>query len=144
MDGSTEEYDLFDPLFFNISPIEAERMDPQQRVFLQACWHAIENAGYNAKSLSGSKCGVFAGCGAGDYYRISPEQQLNPHGLIGSVISILAARISYFLNLQGPCLSIDTACSSSLVAIAEACESLLLATVIWLWPEASLYFRAHR
>lgn len=116
--GSLEEYDLFDPLFFNISPLEAETMDPQQRLFLQTCWQTIEDAAYDARALSGSKCGVFVGCGTGDYHTFA-------QGLGGSV-SILAARISYFLNLQGPCLSIDTACSSSLVAIASACDSLVL------------------
>ncbi|MBO0797976.1 MAG: enoyl-CoA hydratase/isomerase family protein, partial [Blastocatellia bacterium] len=69
--GMLEEYDLFDPLFFNISPTEAESMDPQQRLFLQACWHTIENAGYAARVLSGSKCGVFAGCASGDYHQLS-------------------------------------------------------------------------
>src|ERR1041385_7657692 len=123
--GALEEYDLFDPLFFNISPTEAESMDPQQRLFLQACWHSIENAGYDARVLSGSKCGVFAGCAAGDYHQLSRKHQLSAHGFTGGAASILAARISYFLNLQGPCLSIDTACSSSLVAIAHACDSLI-------------------
>jgi len=123
--GVLEEADCFDPLFFNISPTEAENMDPQQRLFLQECWHSIENAGYAAESLSGSKCGVFVGCAASDYHQASREHQLSAHGFTGSATSILAARISYFLNLQGPCLSIDTACSSSLVAIAEACDSLL-------------------
>ena len=123
--GALEEYDLFDPLFFAISPIEAESMEPQQRIFLQACWHAIENAGYNAQALSGSKCGVFVGCGAGDYQQLSREHQLSAQGFTGGANSILAARISYILNLQGPCLSIDTACSSSLVALTNACESLM-------------------
>ncbi|MES2824534.1 MAG: SDR family NAD(P)-dependent oxidoreductase [Pseudomonadota bacterium] len=122
--GALEEYDLFDPLFFAISPIEAESMEPQQRIFLQACWHAIENAGYNAQTLSGSKCGVFVGCGTGDYQQLSREHQLSAQGFTGGANSILAARIAYILNLQGPCLSIDTACSSSLVALANACESL--------------------
>jgi acyl transferase domain-containing protein/enoyl-CoA hydratase/carnithine racemase/acyl carrier protein/SAM-dependent methyltransferase/ribosomal protein S18 acetylase RimI-like enzyme len=123
--GALEEYDLFDPLFFSISPTEAESMDPQQRLFLQACWHSIENAGYDAKSLSGSKCGVFVGCSGGDYHQLAPEQRLTAQGFTGGANSILAARISYFLNLQGPCLSIDTACSSSLVALAHACDSLI-------------------
>jgi acyl transferase domain-containing protein/acyl carrier protein/NADP-dependent 3-hydroxy acid dehydrogenase YdfG len=123
--GVLDEYDLFDPLFFNISPAEAESMDPQQRLFLQACWHGIENAGYNARVLSGSKCGVFVGCASGDYRQLSRKNQLSAQGFTGGAMSILAARISYFLNLQGPCISIDTACSSSLVAIASACDSLI-------------------
>jgi acyl transferase domain-containing protein len=122
--GALEEYDRFDPLFFNLSPTEAESMDPQQRVFLEACWHSIENAGYDARSLSGSKCGVFVGCANADYHLLSREQRLSAQGFTGGATSILAARISYFLNLQGPCISIDTACSSSLVAIAQACDSL--------------------
>ena len=122
--GALEEYDLFDPLFFNISPTEAESMDPQQRLFLQTCWHTIENAGYDARVLSGSKCGVFVGCAAGDYHQLSRKHQLSAHGFTGGATSILAARISFFLNLQGPCISIDTACSSSLVALAQACDSL--------------------
>lgn len=123
--GSLEEYDLFDPLFFTISPTEAESMDPQQRVFLQACWHSIEHAGYNAQALSGSKCGVFVGCASGDYNLLTRDQQLSAQGFTGGATSILAARVSYVLNLTGPCLSIDTACSSSLVAIASACDSLM-------------------
>jgi len=123
--GSLEECDLFDPLFFNISPAEARAMDPQQRVFLQACWHSIEHAGYNPKSLAGSRCGVFVGVGGNDYALLSRKVQLSAHGFVGNAMSILSARISYFLDLQGPCLAIDTACSSSLVAIAAACDSLI-------------------
>jgi acyl transferase domain-containing protein/enoyl-CoA hydratase/carnithine racemase/acyl carrier protein len=123
--GALEEYDLFDPLFFNISPSEAESMDPQQRLFLQTCWHTIENAGYDPKELSGSKCGVYVGCAYGDYQMLSREQRLSAQGFTGASPSILAARISYFLNLQGPCISLDTACSSSLVAIANACDGLI-------------------
>ena len=122
--GILDDCDAFDPLFFNISPTEAESMDPQQRVTLQACWHAIENAAINPRALSGSRCGVFIGCGATDYHQRSREHRYSTQGFTGAAMSILAARISYFLNLQGPCLSIDTACSSSLVAIANACDSL--------------------
>ncbi|MES2350962.1 MAG: polyketide synthase [Pseudomonadota bacterium] len=123
--GALENYDCFDPLFFNISPAEAESMDPQQRLFLQTCWNAIEHAGYSAAAFSGSKCGVFVGCAEGDYHQEFAAQRLSAQGFTGSASSILAARISYFLNLQGPCLAIDTACSSSLVAIANACDSLV-------------------
>jgi acyl transferase domain-containing protein/enoyl-CoA hydratase/carnithine racemase/acyl carrier protein len=123
--GALEEYDRFDPLFFNISPTEAVYMDPQQRLFLQACWHAIENAGYDARLWSGSRCGVFVGCATGDYHQLSRAHQLTAQGFTGTATSILAARISYFLNLQGPCVAVDTACSSSLVAIAQACDGLI-------------------
>jgi acyl transferase domain-containing protein/enoyl-CoA hydratase/carnithine racemase/aryl carrier-like protein len=123
--GVLDDCDAFDPLFFNISPVEAESMDPQQRLMLQSCWHAIENAAIDPRSLSGSRCGVFVGCGATDYHQRSREHQLSTQGFTGAAMSILAARIAYFLNLQGPCLSIDTACSSSLVAIANACDSLI-------------------
>ncbi|HEY3093975.1 MAG TPA: type I polyketide synthase [Vicinamibacterales bacterium] len=123
--GVLEDCDAFDPLFFNISPTEAESMDPQQRLMLQNGWHAIEDAAIDPRSLSGSRCGVFIGCGATDYHQRSREHQFSTQGFTGASMSILAARISYFLNLQGPCLSIDTACSSSLVAIANACDSLV-------------------
>lgn len=123
--GCLESYDQFDPLFFTIAPTEAEQMDPQQRVFLETCWNTIENAGYSAQTLSGSRCGVFVGCSTGDYLLLSREQQISSAGFTGGAISILAARISYIMNLQGPCVSIDTACSSSLVAMANACDSLI-------------------
>ncbi|GAB3351113.1 beta-ketoacyl synthase N-terminal-like domain-containing protein [Lysobacter tyrosinilyticus] len=123
--GVLDDCDAFDPLFFNISPTEAESMDPQQRLMLQNCWHAIENAAIDPRSLSGSRCGVFVGCGATDYHQRSREHQFSSQGFTGAAMSILAARIAYYLNLQGPCLSIDTACSSSLVAIANACDSLV-------------------
>ncbi len=122
--GALEDCDAFDPLFFNISPTEAESMDPQQRLLLQACWHAIENAAINPRTLSGSRCGVFVGCGATDYHQRSREHRYSTQGFTGAAMSILAARISYFLNLQGPSIAMDTACSSSLVAIANACDSL--------------------
>ncbi len=122
--GALDDYDRFDPLFFSISPTEAETMDPQQRLFLEACWHAIENAGYAPQSLSASQCGVFVGCGPSDYHQASQTLRLSAQGFTGAATSILAARIAYVLNLRGPCLSIDTACSSSLVAIAGACDSL--------------------
>jgi acyl transferase domain-containing protein/enoyl-CoA hydratase/carnithine racemase/acyl carrier protein len=122
--GCLPDYDCFDPLFFDISPKEAMSMDPQQRVFLQTCWHAIEHAGYNPRVFSGSRCGVFVGCGPGDYHLLSHDLQTTALGFTGNDTSILAARVSYALNLLGPCLSVETACSSSLVAIATACDNL--------------------
>jgi acyl transferase domain-containing protein/enoyl-CoA hydratase/carnithine racemase len=124
--GTLEDVAQFDPQFFNISPKEAQWMDPQQRLFLQSCWHCVEDSGYQASQLSGSRCGVFVGCSGSDYGQSIRPEEINAQGFTGVAPSILAARISYFLNLQGPCLAIDTACSSSLVAIASACDSLVL------------------
>jgi acyl transferase domain-containing protein/enoyl-CoA hydratase/carnithine racemase/acyl carrier protein len=121
--GRIDQADCFDPQFFNITPREAELMDPQQRLFLQHAWHAIEDAAYDPFSLSGGRCGVYMSSGSSGYADLIDEQ--NAYTLSGNSGSILAARISYFLDLHGPSLSIDTACSSSLVGIVEACDALL-------------------
>jgi acyl transferase domain-containing protein/thioesterase domain-containing protein/SAM-dependent methyltransferase len=128
--GFLPDEDMFDPLFFRISPNEAALMDPQQRLFLESAWHALEDAGYAEPALSGTRCGVFVGAGAGDYTQRLRAAGLDtsPLGLMGNVSSILAARISYLLNLKGPSIALDTACSSSLVAVHLACESLLAGT----------------
>ncbi|MCY7297027.1 beta-ketoacyl synthase N-terminal-like domain-containing protein [Alteromonas sp. a30] len=123
--GSLQNADHFDPLFFAISPQEAVAMDPQQRVILQTSWHCLENAGYDPDSLSGSLTGVYVGCGPNDYGH-SYSGEMNAEGLTGSSSSILTGRISYQLNLLGPCVAVDTACSSSLVALAYACDALTL------------------
>jgi acyl transferase domain-containing protein/enoyl-CoA hydratase/carnithine racemase/acyl carrier protein/NAD(P)-dependent dehydrogenase (short-subunit alcohol dehydrogenase family) len=123
--GAVDSAEVFDPLFFGISPREAEYMDPQQRLFLQACWHALEDAGYDPTWLADARCGVFAGCSANDYGQTQPSDA-NLHGMTGSEISVLAGRVAYHLDLHGPCLAIDTACSSSLVAIVEAANALRL------------------
>jgi acyl transferase domain-containing protein/NADPH:quinone reductase-like Zn-dependent oxidoreductase/acyl carrier protein/SAM-dependent methyltransferase len=123
-----EEMDQFDPLFFNISPADAELMDPQQRLFLEHCWSCIEEAAISPVALSGTRCGVYVGCAASDYghAHAGNVKGLTAQGLMGTSSSILSARIAYCLNLKGPCLAIDTACSSSLVAIAQACDGLVL------------------
>jgi len=128
--GLLNDIDMFDPSFFKISPREAELMDPQQRLFLQEAWRALEDAGYSPQSLDGKKCGVFVGCSTGDYQHLFAENQIFPqaYSLLGNITSILAARISYLLNLKGPSIAIDTACSSSLVALHLACESIRIGT----------------
>ncbi|PSL48187.1 acyl transferase domain-containing protein [Chitinophaga niastensis] len=115
----------FDPLFFNISGNEAAYMDPQQRLFLQEAWKALEDAGYAGKSEDGRLCGVYAGCGAGDYQQLfRNNEQIPAQAFWGNMSSVIPARIAYYLNLQGPAVSIDTACSSSLVAVHLACQGL--------------------
>ena len=125
--GYLENVAYFDASFFNISPLEAQYMDPQSRLFLEETWKAFEHAGYGFDQMSGTKCGVFVGCVQGDYVNQIREQgmKLNAHVLNGYSTNMLAARISYYLNLSGKNLCIDTACSSSLVAIHEACQSIL-------------------
>ena len=125
--GFVQDVDRFDPLFFSISPREAELMDPQQRLFLEEAWNAIEDAGYAARDLSEKRCGVFVGAAAGDYAHspVAGAPQRDAPSLIGLSPAILAARMSYFLNLAGPSVAIDTACSSSLVAIHQGAQSLL-------------------
>jgi acyl transferase domain-containing protein/NAD(P)-dependent dehydrogenase (short-subunit alcohol dehydrogenase family)/acyl carrier protein/SAM-dependent methyltransferase len=125
--GFIEDVDRFDPLFFRISPTEANLMDPQQRLFLEACWQALEDAGYAGPALDGARCGVYTGVLNNDYQALLADHGLahaNAQTMLGNSASILAARISYFLNLKGPAGSIDTACSSSLVAVHLACSAL--------------------
>ncbi|MEN5090691.1 SDR family NAD(P)-dependent oxidoreductase [Pseudomonas protegens] len=128
--GLVDDIKGFDADFFNISPREALLMDPQQRLFFQEAWGAIEDAGYAPGSWSDSKCGVFVGCVSGDYLQHLREQQMpaDAYSLTGNASSILAARLSYFLNLKGPAVAVDTACSSSLVSVHMACESLISGT----------------
>ncbi|CAM2069327.1 SDR family NAD(P)-dependent oxidoreductase [Sulfidibacter corallicola] len=125
--GFLERVDQFDPLFFNMSGREAELADPQQRLFLETCWQALEDAAYSDARLATSSCGVFVGAGSGDYLQRMADAGLAPEAqtFIGNAASILAARIAYFLNLKGPSIAVDTACSSSLVALHLACRSLV-------------------
>ncbi|KIA95297.1 hypothetical protein OA93_18580 [Flavobacterium sp. KMS] len=121
--GFMDNVDKFDAGFFKISGIEAENMDPQQRLFLEHCWHALEDANLTQIHLDGKQVGVYAGVGNSDYIQ-NPK---NKHVSVfwGMDNSILAARISYYLNLRGPAIAIDSACSSSLVALEAACRNLL-------------------
>jgi acyl transferase domain-containing protein/SAM-dependent methyltransferase len=125
--GFLEDIDLFDPLFFNISGKEAELSDPQQRILLEECYHALEEAGYSGSSISNTRCGVFVGVITGDYLDKMDRDgvPLDAQSFWGTASSITAARISYFLNLKGPSVAVDTACSSSLVALHLGCRSLL-------------------
>jgi len=118
--GLLPEADCFDPDFFRISHAEAEVMDPQQRVFLEECWHALEDAGLPPATLEGQACGVFVGVAAQNH----PANTGESRAALGNSNAILAARIAYHLNLKGPAVPVDTACSSSLVAIHLAASAL--------------------
>ncbi|MBF0441923.1 MAG: SDR family NAD(P)-dependent oxidoreductase, partial [Oligoflexales bacterium] len=124
--GFIKDIDKFDPLFFGLSPREAELMDPQQRIFLETVWKTIEDAGYSPQDLYGTKTGVFVGAGSSDYndYLSRGQSDVEALSYIGVANSILANRVSFLLNLHGPSEPVDTACSSSLVAIHRAVEAI--------------------
>lgn len=118
--GFVPDVDRFDPLFFKISPKEAEYIDPKQRLFLQEAWHALEDAGYMGERIRGTACGVYVGVEEGEYGFLAGEDS----PLNSNQNATLAARISYALNLKGPNMAITAACSSGLVAIHQACQAL--------------------
>lgn len=121
------EIDKFDYSFFKLSPKEASLMDPNQRIFLQTAWSAIEDAGYGGKKLKGSRTGVYLGFGSDPEYKnlISKvEPDSISVSLAGNVRPIIASRLSYILDFRGPSLLVDTTCSSSLVAIHLACQAI--------------------
>jgi acyl transferase domain-containing protein/acyl-CoA synthetase (AMP-forming)/AMP-acid ligase II/acyl carrier protein len=124
--GFLDAIELFDPLFFDISPREARVMDPQQRLLLETAWNALESAGYAGEATRGGRVGVFVGCSQNGYLsRISPH--LTPSDVaagIGNQNAIIPNRLSYCLNLRGPSILVDTLCSSSLAAVHLACRSL--------------------
>ncbi|WP_008319224.1 type I polyketide synthase [Leptolyngbya sp. PCC 6406] len=124
--GFLADVDQFDPAFFGIAPREAKYMDPQQRVFLEVVWAALEDAGIPPKQLSGSSTGVFVGLSTNDYgqWLLAGPEAVGTYTTTGLASTMAANRLSYLLNLRGPSLALDTACSSSLVAVHLACQSL--------------------
>ncbi|MEJ2417767.1 MAG: SDR family NAD(P)-dependent oxidoreductase, partial [Exilibacterium sp.] len=124
--GFMLQVDQFDAKFFGMSHREANLTDPQQRLFLQNVWHAIEHAGYNPECLAGSLTGVFCGIFTADYNELLIESGYikEAHAITGLAHSILPNRVSYLLDLRGPSVPIDTACSSSLVALHQAIDSI--------------------
>lgn len=126
--GILEDIDLFDALFFEINPKEAELTDPQHRLFLECAWEALENAGYDSTKCE-NRIGVYAGASLNNYLYFD----LNNEGLgsaesyqklIGNDKDFLSTRVSYKLNLKGPSITVQTACSTSLVATILAYQSL--------------------
>ena len=126
--GFLEHVDHFDPAFFGISPREAMHMDPQQRILLQVAYEALEDAGQSLDKLEGSSAGVFVGLlsHSSDYASMQMHNlnNVDTHTGAGTAHSIIANRLSYLFNWQGPSIALDTACSSSLVAAHLASQSL--------------------
>ena len=126
--GYLDDVDLFDPAFFDLTDREAVRMDPQQRLFMETAWTALEDAGLVAAGLAGSATGVFVATHnlSSDYYvrQTYERSDIDAYSATGGAHSIVANRLSYWLDLQGPSLTVDTACSGSLVATHLAVNSL--------------------
>lgn len=125
--GFIRNIDKFDPLFFNISPNEAAKMDPQEKLFLQVCWACMEDAGYgNQLHRAENSVGVYAGVTWNEFSLIAREEGLSENKFTGggSLYWKIPNRVSYFMNFNGPSIAIDTACSSSLAAVHEACQGI--------------------
>jgi acyl transferase domain-containing protein/acyl carrier protein len=124
--GFLQQIDRFDPYFFGISPREAERLDPQQRVLLEVAWEALEDSGLVPNKLVSSKVGVYIGLWLNDFENrlYKHPDKIDFYMTTGSGRYTASGRISYFLGLQGPSLTVDTHCSSSLVAVHLACQSI--------------------
>jgi acyl transferase domain-containing protein len=133
-----EEVDQFDADFFGMYAREAELTDPQHRVFLECAWEALESAGCDPRSYTGS-IGVFAGSSINTYFlehvcrdRRTIEEFTSSYQvgcypmLLGAGADFLSTRVSYKLDLKGPSISMETACSTSLLTVAQACQSLIL------------------
>ena len=131
-----EDADKFDAAFFDIYPKEAELIDPQQRIFLECCWHAFEDAGYDPLLYKGATA-IFAGCSFNSYFAqhvlgdraatakyADGYQVSNFISTLGSNFEFLPTRVAYKLNLKGPAYSMNCGCSTSLVAVGQACLSL--------------------
>ena len=122
--GIVADADLFDAQFFGFSPREAEIIDPQQRLFLECSWEALESAGHDPDQFDGL-IGVYGGCSFSTYALQLPLQQVSGLDLLlGNDKDYLATRAAYKLNLKGPALTIQTACSTSLVAVCLAVQAL--------------------
>ncbi|WKG03286.1 polyketide synthase Pks13 [Mycolicibacterium sp. HK-90] len=116
----------FDSEFFALSKMEADNIDPQQRMALELTWEALEHARIPASSLRGTSVGVYVGNSVNDYsfLAMSDPSITHPYAITGTASSIIANRVSYFYDFRGPSVAVDTACSSSLVAAHQGVQAL--------------------
>mmetsp|Transcript_22709 Transcript_22709/g.48197 ORF Transcript_22709/g.48197 Transcript_22709/m.48197 type:complete len:1074 (+) Transcript_22709:101-3322(+) len=119
MDG----LELFDAKFFNLTPNEAKSMDPHQRLILEVGYTALADMGRSKKTLSGSSCGVYVGCGNSEWTFAEKELEFGAFGATGAALSISSGRFSFILGLKGPSMTLDTEASSGASALYLAAES---------------------
>ncbi len=124
--GYLKDIKGFDAEFFALSKLEADNIDPQQRMALELTWEALENARIPASSLRGEAVAVFMGSSNADYQNLalSDPSITHPYAITGNSSSIIANRVSYFFDFRGPSVTVDTACSSSLVAAHQGVQAL--------------------
>ena len=118
-----ERIDEFDASFFRIQPIDARGMDPQQRLLLETSWRAIEDAGIDPEALKGSRTGVYAGLGGGEYRRVVAAAG-REDSYFGTNLGVAVGRVAFALGLEGPAVPIDLACAGALVAVHQAVAAL--------------------
>ncbi|KAF2655021.1 ketoacyl-synt-domain-containing protein [Lophiostoma macrostomum CBS 122681] len=121
-----EPLEAFDAPFFSITSKEAKAMDPQHRRMLETAYKAFENSGIPLHDIFGSKTAVYTGCFSDDWKTImgKDSDHFPDYHATGTSLAILANRISWFFNLNGPSVNFDSACSSSMVALDVACQGL--------------------
>ena len=122
--------DQFDAAFFRISPVEAQLLDPQQRLMLEVSWQALEDAGIDPDGLKGSRTGVYAGISNNEYRTLvldgndTSEPAASLYSVAGTSFNTAIGRVAFALGLRGPAMAVDTACSSSLAAVHQAVSGL--------------------
>lgn len=116
----------FDAEFFGVKPVEAQAIDPQQRMLMETVYEAVEAAGLTLEGLRRSDTGVYVGVMCADYeaLQLRDMDSIPTYFATGTARSILSNRLSYFFDWRGPSMTIDTACSSSLVAVHQAVQAL--------------------
>ncbi|KAK6070456.1 polyketide synthase peptide synthetase [Seiridium cupressi] len=121
-----EDVRVFDAAFFNISPNEADSIDPQQRLLMETVYEALERGGHTIESLRGSDTAVYTGTMSVDYNDtgVRDLDTIPTYFATGTNRAIISNRISYVFDWRGPSMTIDTACSSSLIAVHEGVKSL--------------------
>ena len=124
--GYLKDIKGFDAEFFALAKMEADNIDPQQRMALELTWEALEYARIPASALRGESVGVFIGSSTNDYsfLAMADPSTAHPYAITGTASSIIANRVSYFYDFRGPSIAIDTACSSSLVAVHQGIQAL--------------------
>ncbi|KAL8654407.1 MAG: hypothetical protein Q9226_003450 [Calogaya cf. arnoldii] len=145
-----EDVRVFDASFFNISPNEADSIDPQQRILLETVYEALEAGGHTMEKLRGSDTAVYVGTMGVDYNDtlLRDLNTIPTYFATGTNRAILSNRVSYFFDWHGPSMTIDTACSSSLIAVHQGVQALrsgesrvamACGTQVLLGPEAFVF-----